>query len=105
MVKNLILYGTSGFMSSYLDSMSPIAEGLSDAGVILMEDATIGTSKTSNPTPYQRLIEHKVPLYCVVEDLEARGFTPESLLEHIKPVSYGDVIDMIEQADRVVSWL
>ena len=105
MVKNLILYGKSGFISSMLDSMAPIAEQLPDAGVVLMEDAIIGTSKASKPTPYQRLIEQKVPLYCVIEDLEARGFDRDALLDQIKPVSYADVIDMIEQAGRVVSWL
>lgn len=105
MAKTLILYGTSGFMSCVLDRMSPIAEQLQDAGVVLMEDATIGTSKASKPTPYQRLIDQKIPLFCVVEDLEARGFAQDLLLDQIKPVSYGDVIDMIEQADRVVSWI
>ena len=114
MAKNLILFGHSGFDLSNYQSLTKIAYNSTDCVVVLMEDGVNGVMKssnfqnenaTSNFKPYKEIIEKNIPLYCVVEDLEARGFELTQLKSGIKPLSYFELIDLIETSNRVISLL
>ena len=114
MAKNLILFGHSGFDLSNYQNLTKIAYNSTDCVVVLMEDGVNGVMKssnfqnenaTSNFKPYKEIIEKNIPLYCVVEDLEARGFELTQLKSGIKPLSYLELIDLIETSNRVISLL
>ena len=55
--------------------------------------------------PYSDLLNKNIPLYCVIEDLEARSYESSNLKENIKPISYLDLIDLIETSEQVISIL
>lgn len=114
MAKNLILFGHSGFDLSNYQSLTKIANNSTDCDVVLMEDGVNGAIKTSNNQneniasdfkPYKEILEKNIPLYCVVEDLEARGFELTQLKSGINPLSYLELIDLIETSNRVISLL
>jgi sulfur relay protein TusB/DsrH len=109
MAKNLILYGQSGFNCNMAKKLETIAVNLDDCIVALMEDASLGTVKslTDNigESRYAKIQDQKVNLVVLQEDLVARGYTSDNLIDGIKPVSYLDLVDLIESADRVISWI
>ena len=114
MAKNLILFGHSGFDLTNYKSLTKIAHNTVDSIVVLMEDGVNGVIKssaiqnentTSDLEPYNEIIEKNIPLYCVIEDLEARGFEISQLKAEIKPLYYLELIDLIETSNRVISLL
>lgn len=105
MAKNLVLYGYSGFYHCQRNRLQSAIEGLENVEIVLMEDATVGTSKTETETPYTPLIRANVPLYGLSEDLKARGMDPENLAGGITPIDYDKLIDLIETSERIISWL
>ena len=114
MAKNLILFGHSGFDLSNYNSLTKIAYNSTDCVIVLMEDGVNGVIKSSNFQnenaasdfkPYKEILEKNIPLYCVVEDLEARGFEQSQLKSGINPLSYIELIDLLETSDRVISLL
>jgi sulfur relay protein TusB/DsrH len=105
MAKNLIIYGYSGFNPTQTMAITELAASLEDSAIALLQDAVIGTMKTDGPSPYQILIDQKIPLYCSAEDLEARGFNASGLDPAIKYIHYPEIIDLIANSERVISWL
>lgn len=105
MAKNLIIYGFSGFNHDQKNRMQTIAVGLEDCAVALLEDAVIGAEKNGTENPYADLINKNISFYCVVEDLKARGMDPQKLSEGISPIGYVDLIDLIDQTEKIISWL
>ncbi len=114
MVQNLILFGHSGFDLSNYQSLTKIAYNSTDYVIVLMEDGVNGVinpssnqneNTTSDFKPYKEFIEKNIPLYCVVEDLEARGFELTQLKVDINPLSYLELINLIETSNRVISLL
>lgn len=105
MVKNLVLYGFSGFFHCQRNRLQSIISGLEDTAVVLMEDAVIGTAKTGNIGPYASLKGENVILYCLSEDLNARGFDQNNLESGIKPINYAKLMDLIEKSEKLISWL
>jgi sulfur relay protein TusB/DsrH len=104
MTQNLILFGYSGFDTTQLKNLSDLTSGLSDCGVVLMEDAVIGTSTTGNNS-YDAFIKGGVKLYCLEEDFNARGLETGTLVPGIESITYSTLIDIIENSPRVISWL
>lgn len=103
MAKNLILYSFSGYNEAQRKQIEHIAPKLEDSALVLLEDAVIGS--TQKDTPYRILLDAKVPIYCVTEDLEARGSTTKQLDSRITILSYSGLIDLIAQSTRIISWM
>ena len=114
MAKNLILFGHSGFDLNNYKSLTKITNNTTESLVVLMEDGVNGviksstiqnTDATSDFEPYKDILEKNIPLYCVVEDLEARGFKSAQLKSGINQLTYSELIDLIETSNRVISLL
>ena len=111
MVKNLMLYGQSGFKSCHTQNLAEFITDLEDCSVVLMEDGVngvikpIGAEMTEGHAPYRTLIQMNIPIYCLMEDLEARGGNSEEIITGIQNISYSELIDKIDAAKRVISWL
>jgi sulfur relay protein TusB/DsrH len=105
MVKNLVLYGFSGFYHCQRNRLQSAITGLEDTAVVLMEDAVIGTVKTEKNGPYSSLKDEKITLYCLSEDLNARGIDQSNLEPGISPITYDKLIDLIENSEKLISWL
>ena len=69
---------------------------------------SIGLWQQSQPADIYRdltnLIEHRVPVYVVDEDLSERGLDQQSLIAGIKSISRNQLVDIYEQADQVWHW-
>ena len=98
MSKNLILYGKS-VLTNELDSLTLVSKNLEDCEIVFMEDASIGAVL---PEQVQHLTNTK---YCLIEDVEARGFNKSQVSENFKQLTYMDLIDLIDSTDRLISLL
>ena len=123
MRKNLILYGKSGFSSQTQDLLN-ISRSLNDYCIVLKQDAVVGVvmgssigietpntrKNSSDPNltvnyPYFYFQSQKIPLFCLIEDLEARGYSTENLPKNIQGISYMKLVDLIDSSQRIISWL
>ena len=98
MSQNLILYGKS-FNIAETENLVLLSEKLPECDIVLMEDASIGAVSNNGISLSSQ------NLYCLVEDLEARGFSKSQMLEQVKPITYLNLIDLIESTKRVISLL
>lgn len=109
MVKNLILSGTSGFNCSYLTELLEFTQNLEDHAIVLMENGVLGAQISSgenqNTSPFQRLFEKEVKLYCLLEDFNARSYKTIDLDTRIQGITYKELIDLIDSSNRIISWL
>jgi len=102
MTKHLILFGSSGFDVPKVSELTTTLANLEDSAIVLMQDAVIG-SHTSEP--YQNLRSMNIPIYVLKEDYEARGFAINNLASGMTQVSYLGLVDLIDSAEKVISWL
>ncbi|WP_371806332.1 DsrH/TusB family sulfur relay protein [Candidatus Lokiarchaeum ossiferum] len=111
MVKNLMLYGQSGYDSNSTQNLAEFVTGLEECAVILMEDGVnglmkpIGAEMTKENAPYHNLIQQNIPIFYLLEDVEARGGISENVIASIQSITYSELIDKIDAAERVISWL
>jgi sulfur relay protein TusB/DsrH len=102
--QTLVLYGYSGFDITQRENLTRIITGIPECAIVLMEDGVVGIN-TREINPFQAWITANIPIYFLQEDAEARGLKPESIQAPFKKITYHDLIDLIEQTPRVVSWL
>ena len=104
-MEKLALYGYSGFDNQNMELFKKTLLPSDGLHVILMQEAVVGSLKTGFSSYYDDLISQGTKIYCVKEDLHARGFSDSDLKEEIEIVDYGQVIDHIEQSKKLISWL
>lgn len=105
-MQTLILFGYSGFDENHRASLSSLVGNSPDCGIVLMEDAVIGTIPTMNGASIYRDLETGgKKVYCLKEDCQARGLDPTAISPGIELITYATLIDLIETTARVVSWL
>ena len=97
MGKNLILYGKS-FNQKEMDNLTIMTENLEDLDVILLEDACLQSIND------KKLIKKKKK-YTLREDILARGLSVAQISKDYEVISYLDLIDLIEETERVISIL
>lgn len=103
--ENLVLYGFSGYDENQRKRLNDIIINLDNPRIVLLEDAVIGSLDVGDKRPYSELLASKIPIYCVKEDLQARGMDYNKLVKEIKSINYSELIDLIEGAKRLLSWL
>lgn len=104
-ITNLVLFGYSGYDDKQRNNLTSIVTKLEQPGIVLLEDAVIGSLKTGEIHPYSELLKKGVSIYCMIEDLEARGMNSSDLEDRISPISFSDLMDLIEESQRLISWL
>ena len=103
MAKNLILSRVSASDVLKKNQIEDLTANLEESAMVLLEDGVIGIN--SAQFPYEKLEDQKIPIFCLIEDLEARGFIPDEIKANIKMINYDDLIDLIDKSDRIISWL
>ena len=91
--------------------------------VVLLHDAVVGTSsKTDSPNALKELMDYafqlknmgnvtgieptvKLNVHILKEDLEARGYTTEDLIPRVEPISYSQLVDILDFSKKIVSWM
>ena len=91
----------------FADCLSRVAPG--DA-VILIEDGVYGANFATSPSLISinesiiNLIESQVEFYALQADIEARGLHHILQYSHCKSVDDNGFVDLVIQADKVLSW-
>ena len=99
----LHIVNKSPFERGTLDSC--LKTSLDGSTVLLIEDAVVGAVKNSacSDTVAKAVASKKV--YVLEPDLNARGFTTDSIIDGIKTVDYAGFVELTTTNDNVQSWL
>lgn len=73
-------------------------------GVILVGNGVYNATVKAGGKP-SAVLDKKASFYALTEDLESRGFTAANLDSRVKPVNYGDVVDLIFNEYEKIIWL
>lgn len=104
------LYGFSPALSVKLKDLLKILkeqlETNTEVNLVLMHDGVIGTLKKGE-TPKFLVELLKLPLnaYAITPDIKARGMDPNNLINQIKGIGYEDLVDILVNTQKIVSWL
>ena len=108
--KFLYLFGFSEITGNHLERLLPILKGQikkgGQIGIVLIHDGVIGINKRGRITKaMEELLSLKVILYAMIPDLKARGIDLEQTHEKIKPIEYDDLIDILDNTLKIISWM
>jgi sulfur relay protein TusB/DsrH len=106
----LYLFGFSERMRNNLQTLLPLVrkqkEKGSNVGFVLIHDGVIGTTTNgSMPKTIEQLLELDVAIFAMVADMKARGLPVEKLHTKIRPVEYSELVDILDGAQKIISWM
>jgi len=108
---NLVyLYGFSGQKHTKLKNFLAIIKKQVNLGadikVILIHDGVIGISKKGEiPNNLMELINLPLSVYAIIPDLKARGISPETIHDKIQLINYEELVELLAETPKIVSWL
>ena len=75
-------------------------------GIVLIHDGVISaSSKIKAPEIIKELMELPISIYAMAPDLKARGILLDSINNAVKPINYGDLVDILDSSEKVISWM
>lgn len=111
-VKNSIVYlfGFSSWVDTKLESLLKIIKEQNETdleiNIILMHDGVIGTSKKGEvPKILAEVLSLPVNIFAILPDIKARGIDPKDLHNQIKPIEYDELVDILIDSQKIVSWI
>ena len=104
------LFGFSGLTGNHLRRLLPILRSQikkdTKLGLVLIQDGVIGIgTKGKIPKQVEELLNLDIAVFAMKPDIKARGLVPEQVHEKIKTIEYEDLIDVIDAAPKVISWM
>ncbi|MFW9821932.1 MAG: sulfurtransferase complex subunit TusB [Candidatus Thorarchaeota archaeon] len=104
------LFGFSGLTGNHLRRLLPLLKSQikkdTKLGLVLIQDGVIGIStKGKIPKQVEELLNLDITVFAMKPDIKARGLAPEHTHEKIKTIEYADLIDVIDAASKVISWM
>ncbi|MFX1269090.1 MAG: sulfurtransferase complex subunit TusB [Promethearchaeota archaeon] len=106
----IYLFGFSPRYGNELNRLLPIIkhhlqEGKS-IGMVLIHDGVIGASSKGKMTlSMEQLGNLSFKLYVMKPDFKARGIPLEHIHEKIKPIEYTELVDLLDNSQKVISWM
>lgn len=74
--------------------------------LILLHDGVIGvTQKSKMPPVLEELLHTPITIYALISDILARGMDLKDLRNHIKTIDYDDLVDILVDSEKMVSWI
>ena len=74
--------------------------------LILIHDGVNRTTiRGTTPKLLEKLIELHIDLYAIIADIKARGLDPKNLNNKIKAIGYGELVDILANTQKIVSWM
>ncbi len=106
----LYLFGFSERTGNHLKRLLPLLKIQqnkgSKIGFVLIHDGVIGvTTDSVIPKPINELLNLNISVFAMIPDLKARGISVEKLHSKIKPVEYNELVDILDNAQKVISWM
>lgn len=111
-VKNSIVY-LFGFSSRFDAKLRSLLEILGEQieenikiSIVLIHDGVIGASKQEIlPRVLEDLINLPVNIYALIPDIKARGMDSKNLINQITGIEYDDLVDILVESQKIVSWM
>ena len=99
----LHIVNKSPFDRNSLDSCLRLAKA--DSAILLIEDGIYAIQKNSASSDkiHQALGNH--PVYALQPDLQARGISPDNMIDGISLVDYDGFVKLTTEYDKLQSWL
>ena len=93
-------------MESFLKILHEQIKLKIEINIILIHDGVIGT-KRKGKTPETLLELTKLPIniYAIIPDLKARGVDPDNLINKIEGIEYEDLVNILVDIHKIVSWM
>lgn len=76
-----------------------------DSAILLIEDGVYAVQSNTAVTDTLRQALGQHPIYALQPDLEARGISPEKMIEGIALVDYDGFVKLTTEYDKLQSWL
>lgn len=107
---NLYLFGFSLRNSIQLNRIYSLLEVQKDQiesiGLVLIHDGVIGIVKNGIISEtMSKLLELPVEVLAMGPDLKARGIPVENVHDKITIIDYDDLVDIINQSEKITSWM
>ncbi len=104
------LYGFSTMLESNLQNFKKIVEiqieQNHNISIVFVHDGVIGTSQKSKITPLMKeLLKLPLKFYVIIPDLKARGIDTKNLQTKINGIDYDDLVDILAETPKIVSWV
>jgi len=104
------LFGFSPWQGTQLKNLLNIIENQletnAEVTLILIHDGVIGTSRKGiTPPSLEKLLNLPISVHVMIPDLKARAINPEEVLDRIYKLEYDDLVDILVDAPRIVSWM
>jgi len=74
-------------------------------GIILVENGIYHALVKEGGKESPVLSKPGATFYALTDDLETRGYTAANISSKVKPVSYGDIVDLIMNDYEKTAWL
>jgi sulfur relay protein TusB/DsrH len=106
----LYLYGFSPRQRDKFDSLLKIlktqTESNMEINIVLIHDGVIGsTKKEKTPESLKELVNLPIKVYAIKADIIARGLDTINLLDKIKGIEYDQLVDLLVNKKKIVSWM
>ncbi|MFX1418212.1 MAG: DsrH/TusB family sulfur metabolism protein [Promethearchaeota archaeon] len=104
------LYGFSLWLKDKMESLLKILKKQIksdlEINIVLIHDGVIGSTPNGKvPEFFLELSNLPVNIYAVIPDLKARGMDPSILFTEIKGIEYEDLVDILINTEKIVSWM
>ena len=74
--------------------------------IVLIHDGVIGISlKSMLPPVLEELLNLQINIFAMIPDIHARGIEINALREKIKCISYEELVDLLVEIPKIVSWM
>jgi sulfur relay protein TusB/DsrH len=74
--------------------------------IVFIQDGVIGLNKTANiPKKYEKIFDLPISFYALLPDISSRGINPNLVRNLIQLIDYDDLVDLIVENPKVVSWI
>ena len=106
----IYLFGFSPRYGNQLNRLLPIIRNHlqkgKSIGMVLIQDGVIGASSKGKMTvSMEQLGTLNFKLYVMKPDLKARGIPLEHTHEKIKPIEYTELVDLLDNSQKIISWM
>jgi sulfur relay protein TusB/DsrH len=106
----LYLFGISERTGNHLERLLPLLKTQLQKGskvkLVLIHDGVIGfTTNNNSPKAIEELLGLDLSIFAMAPDMKARGLSIERLNTKVNPVEYSELVNLIENSQKVISWM
>ncbi|MFW9773474.1 MAG: sulfurtransferase complex subunit TusB [Candidatus Heimdallarchaeota archaeon] len=104
------LFGFSPRFGNELNRLVPILKSQIEKGkkisIVFIHDGVIGTSSKGKITESVNILRGlMLKKYVMTPDLAARGIPLEHIQEDLQPIDYMELVDIMENSNKIISWM